>query len=459
MCQRKRLPIIAAMIGLAVWGWAVPKQSQAQTPKAVPRNLKAQDFMNTFGVNVHFDQNNYRNVQAIADALNRIGFSRVRSPCASANDVSAWKDLAAKTQGYFPAGLKADILTGGYLNAPGVTLPGQEALIPQIAGSVESIEGPNEINNYAVGNGTHGPGDLSDQTTRFAGNSVAWAKALFHWKQSVPALSQAKLLAPTIAGGDPKDYSSLPNIAPYVDAGSIHFYAGNGRQPSGFGGGNFAAIYGWYQAMATPGKSLALTEWGQTTAGKPGQGGCDNATQAKYILNQMFDAAAMGAYRAYLYQLMDDTPDGDPAGNGGSEAHFGIFDYQWHAKPAAQALANVKNLLADTSDRFTPKVPLYHVSGLSNAGAAGSSLSLSKSDGSTFIVIWNEPQIWDSQTNAAVTPPADKVTVDLGADYSYKVYDPLLGLNPIAFGRGSQVSIALLGSPMMIQIIAPPMPR
>ena len=417
------------------------------------RNIKAWDFGDIFGVNVHFGENGYRDAQVIADAMHLIGFSRVRSSCVSAAEVSAWKELAAKSRASFPDGLKADVLIGGYLNAPGVTLESQKALIPQIAGMVESIEAPNEINNYSVGAGTHGPGDFSDRTKDFAANSVAWAKALYDWRKGTPALSRVRLFGPTIASGDPKDYAALMDISHYVDAGSVHFYAGNGRQPSGFGGGNFAALYGWCRAASTPGKALAVTEWGQTTAGKPGQGGCDEATQAKYVLNQMFDAAAVGADRAYVYQLMDDTSDGDPTGNGGSESHFGLFDYQWHPKAAAQALRNVKTLLADMSAHFTPKVPAYRVSGVTNAGAAGDSLSVSKSDGSTFLVVWNEPQIWDLKANSAVTPPANTVTVDFGGDYSYKVYDPLIGVNAIAAGRSTGVSVNVVGSPILVKIV------
>ena len=238
-----------------------------------------------------------------------------------------------------------------------------------------------------------------------------------------------------------------------MDSGNFHFYAGNGRQPSNFGGGNFAAIHDWYKAAASPAKPVSVSEWGQTTASKPGQGGCDEATQAKYVLNQMCDITAKGVYRAYLYQLMDGTADGDPTGNGGAESHFGIFDYQWHVKPAAQALANLKNLLHDTTDRFKPAVPAYHVTGVTDAGAAGSSLSISKSDGSTFLVVWNEPQMWDPKLNAPVAPAADPVTVDFGARYHYKVYDPSVGLTPLKEGRGPNVTVTLLGSPLLIQVV------
>lgn len=413
--------------------------------------------MNTFGVNVHFNQNNYNNTQAIADALNIIGFSRVRSRCVNMAEVAAWKDLANKTSPYFSQGLKANVLVEGYMNTrDSITfdsqLVGAQATIPQIAGIIESIEGPNEINNHAVGEGTHGPFDQIGKTSSYAANSLAWAQALYRWRSSTRSLSHVKLIAPNIASGDPNDYAKLPDLSQYVDSGNYHFYAGNGRQPSGFGGGNFSAIYDWYKAAASPTKPVSITEWGQTTAGKPEQGGCDNATQAKYILNQMFDIAAKNNYRAYLYQLMDSTPDGDPTGTDGTESHFGIFDYQWRVKPAAQALANVKNLLADTTTKFTARTPVYKVDGVKNAGAAGSSLSISKSDGSTFIVVWNEPKIWDQSANSPVTPPTNVVTIRFGGNYSYKVYDPLLGTNATASGYASSVNVNILGSPIMIQL-------
>lgn len=409
--------------------------------------------MNTFGVNVHFNENNYNNAQAIAHALNILGLSRVRASCATEADLSAWKALAAKASVYFPAGLKANVLIIGYLNALDITFKGQQRLVPQMAPLLESIEGPNEMNNHEVGKGTHGPFDTTDQTDNWPTNYAAWAKAIAAWKQKTPSLAHVSLFAPTIASGDPADYARLPDISRYVTAGNMHFYAGDGRPPSNFGGGNFAAIYDWYRAAATPHKPVTLTEWGQTTASKAGQSGCNNATQAKYVLNQMFDAVAKGVDRAYLYQLMDDTSDGDPTGNGGTEAHFGLFDYQWRAKPAAQALANIKTLLRDRSTHFTPKVPAYQVIGLNNAGAAGSSLTISKSDGSTFIVVWNEPPIWDVAANASIVPPADHVTVTLHRAYAYKVYDPLVGLQPIATGKGRQINGNIVGSPLLIQLI------
>ena len=426
--------------------------AHAQGGAATDRNIRAQDFKNTFGANVHFGENGYRDTKALADGLNLVGFSRIRSSCVDDTQVASWKDVAQKAVPFFPAGLKGDVIILGYLNAPDVTFAGQQAAIAKIPRLIETLEGPNEINLYDVGSGAHGPFDFIDQTTHFRENYAAWAKAMAEWKAATPSLSRAKLLAPTIASGDPADYAKLPDVSPYVFAGTLHFYAGDGREPSNYGGGNFVPIYDWYRAAATPNKPVAVTEWGQTSASKSGQGGCDEATQAKYILNQMFDIGAKGVYRAYLYQLMDDTSDGDPTGNAGTEAHFGIFDWQWHPKPAARALAVVKSLLAEKAARVRAIVPRYKVSGVQDAGAAGSILSISKRDGSTLIVVWNEPQIWNHEKNVPVSPAPNTIKVSFGKKYAYRVFDPLRGVMSIAAGQGSQISVTLTGSPLLIEV-------
>ena len=70
--------------------------AQAQLGGATPRNIRAHDFnirahdfMDTFGVNVHFGENGYRDAQSVADAMNLIGFSRVRCSCVSVSEVTA----------------------------------------------------------------------------------------------------------------------------------------------------------------------------------------------------------------------------------------------------------------------------------------------------------------------------------------------------------------------------------
>ena len=96
MHSQKLLP--AAFLAVTTLLCAGPA-AQAQTPPPAPRNVKALDFMDTFGVNVHLGDNAYRNTQAVADALNILGWSRVRLACFGCRPsvARAWKDLSTKT--------------------------------------------------------------------------------------------------------------------------------------------------------------------------------------------------------------------------------------------------------------------------------------------------------------------------------------------------------------------------
>lgn len=92
MLGRKRL--FFATVLLSSCGCA--GSAQAQLGGATPRNIRAHDFnirahdfMDTFGVNVHLGENGYRGAQAVTDAMNLIGFSRVRCSCVSVSEVTA----------------------------------------------------------------------------------------------------------------------------------------------------------------------------------------------------------------------------------------------------------------------------------------------------------------------------------------------------------------------------------
>ena len=136
------------------------------SPRAV-RSIKAMDFMDTFGANVHFGDNNYRNLQAIADRAEHSGLFA----CSLAvPHPIRWGGMAG-TRGEVGGlssrqGLKADVLVIGYRNAQEIPFTRQQPLIGRIADIVESLEGPNEINNRVVGDGTHGPFDTTDQTEK-----------------------------------------------------------------------------------------------------------------------------------------------------------------------------------------------------------------------------------------------------------------------------------------------------
>ena len=196
-----------------------------------------------------------------------------------------------------------------------------------------------------------------------------------------------------------------------------------------------------------------FTETGYSTnLSKTGQsGGVDQTVQAKYTLDLLFDAAAAGISKTYLYELLDAYPTGSRQGNEG----FGLFDEKGAPKLAATAIHNMTSILRDTGPgaAASATVPDYTVAGLP---ATGKSMTLQNSDGSTSLVIWAEPPIWDMVTQKEIAAPPQTVTVTLDAAHtSVQVFDPLAGTGSIAsYTDTGTVSVTVTDHPIIIKVSA-----
>lgn len=437
----------------------------------------ARDFLDSWGVNAGVSASG---AATTASQLHEIGFRRIRTQL-WIETLADWQALqAAMTAGgYAKPALRFNTLVGAYNNST-ITWDNQKAglIAAGASGLLGSIEGPNEMNNPNVGMGSHGVNDPTDQTGSWAGptgNVHNWMSAIRTWRDSLTgsdakALAAVELIAPTIASGLQSDYQMLPDLGSLVDYGTMHYYAGSGLQPSleqgadNPGVGYFANLYAWCRSAVSPAAPLVVSECGATTA--PG-GTYSLHAQAAYFLNQMHEAAGIGARRFYFYTLVD--PQTGAAG--GSEGNFGMFRSDGGDKDITVALASLKELfsLNDSFDdpsnaRDTgPFQKGYDGCGLqvTGIGAAGYSSRVSdavvfmKSDGTTVISVTNEPPLTDGNGND-VAPTPVTARVDLGSSHTWKVYDPLgaAPLTPTSTGTGTSVTVTLAGYPMYV-VVAP----
>jgi hypothetical protein len=435
----------------------------------------ARDFLDSWGVNAGVSA---ATATTTAAQLNKIGFRRIRTQLWTAA-LSDWQALQAamNSAGYAKPSLRFNTLVDAYNNNT-VTWDDQKPglIAAGASGLLGSIEGPNEMNNSSVGMGSHGVNDPTDETNNWAGptgNVFNWMSAIRTWRDSLTgsnatALAGVELIAPTIASGLQSDYAMLPDLNALVDDGTMHYYAGNGLQPSleqgadNPGVGYFANIYAWCDSAMSPTKPLVVSECGATTF--PG-GTYTLHAQAAYFLNQMHEAAGIGAKRFYFYTLVD--PDTGAAG--GSEGNFGMFQSDGSDKDITVALASLKDLFSLNNSYDDPANahdtgPFqkgYDGCGLqvSGIGAAGFSSRVSdavvfmKTDGSTVISVTNEAQLSDANGNA-LTPTPVSATVNLGSSHAWSVYDPLSAapLSPTATGSGSNIAVTLMGYPMYIVV-------
>src|ERR1700761_6151715 len=253
--------------------------------------IRTSDFINSIGVNTHlrYTDSTYANIPNVIADLKYLGVDNIRDNAMNTGfniQIMTGFNMVAN------AGIKMDLFDQGDLPD---TMTALDKFAQAHPGTIRSIEGPNEVNNFAV---------TYNGLTGTAG-AVAFQNALYASVKSDPNLAGVPV------------YNFTDNIAASgaSDALNIHPYASNGAQP-------MSAIQSNISQLAPNNTSgLAITEAGYSTANTTG--GVDQITQAKETLNLLMDSIKSGASVTYLYQLMDGYSD--PSGTN-FEDHYGLFD-------------------------------------------------------------------------------------------------------------------------------------
>ncbi|MGO7532643.1 calcium-binding protein [Rhizobium leguminosarum] len=389
--------------------------------------VRINDIIRSFGIDTHIDYTDgkYSNVGEVVKALDYLGLDTVRDHAPnSASDPNGQTHLGdtaeAGVQFVFSAQREVD---------PAAVAQRLHGFVQAHPGSVVGIEGPNEVNNWPVS--YHG---LSGQAA-----AVAYQKDLSAAVNADPLLKNIPVLGFT-------GYT----VASASDYTTIHTYAKDGDQP-----------YSWLsresgvQRAADPGKPLAITETGYHTSltadTNGGWEGVSEATQAKLLLNTLMDGAALESKQTFIYELLDAYSD--PQGTN-QEKHFGLFHLDYSAKPAATAIHNLTEILADdgaAKASFSAGTLNYSIDGLPSSAR---SLLTEKSDGSYQIIVWNEPDIWSQSSDTAIQATTTAVKVNLGASFgSVKVFDPVTGTTAVkSLSNVSSLTLDVVDHPVIIEV-------
>ena len=201
-----------------------------------------------------------------------------------------------------------------------------------------------------------------------------------------------------------------------------HDYGQNGIPPEWF---LQAEING---VTDTPGRPAIVTEAGNYTM-PDHTSGVSEDVQAKWMLDTLLDNYGNGVASTYLYQLEDGVADPH---NTNAEDHYGLFRVDGTAKLAAAALQISP---PSSPKRYRGRVlHAVHPELLGERVACRRQQQLiQKSDGSFDLVLWAEPQIWNTKTNSEnpITPTNVTVTFDQNRQ-SISTYDPLVGTTATA---------------------------
>ena len=423
--------ILAVVIGAVVIPMRIPK-AYGQV-----RSISTSQLVQMIGVNVHmrYTDGAYANPTNVLQALRFLGVSHVRDLMPGTGAPADMQARDALRRMVFE-GIKLNLIfSGGWRPAEAVDLV--RNLEKAVPGSVASVEGYNEINNFPV--------TFEDQSGLAA--AAAGQKALY---QSFKGSLDVRHIPVIDMTGfemlkDPK-FTYGSSLEGYADVMNVHAYAQNGQQPSIWINPEKIEAYKSLQQVLPK----VITEFGYSTMPQSGWLviGVDERTQAKGLLNGLFDAARSGYDKLYFYELLDQKPD--PASKQ-LEFHFGLFTFENRPKVAAQAIRNLLQVLGEREsgsaaepNRPEPNGSFHLDVQKPERGDQFFTLGLMKSDGTQVAAVWRETMFWDRDTGQPLE--ADGITATLTFDKpceSVKVYDVLRSSEPTAVSTGGAVSVVI----------------
>ena len=153
-----------------------------------------------------------------------------------------------------------------------------------------------------------------------------------------------------------------------------------------------------------------------------------------------------GVKRTYAYEFANSQA----LSTTNIEANFGLLKLDLTPKPSFTNLKNMMTLLGDTSTSFAPEQLDFSISGPSTLRH----VLLQKSDGSWWMAIWNDVQVWDPIDRVDLFPANAQATVSFAsAPESVNVYDPTKSTTAISTATGAgSVALSVPVSPLLVKV-------
>lgn len=414
---------------LAVFGTPGRPLEARAADLAPARAVSADSVVDGYGIGIHlaFLDTPYRDATAVADALSDLGVRHVRDDLFMDNprQYAGIKTVAAR-------GIRFDLIMGNplsshsaadYVNTVATQLP---------AGSVESLEGPNEWDLTGRDNW------VAEMKTR--------QQQLYDAANADPATAGLPVLAPALAFR--WNYAAAGDMSQHVDEANAHMYPG-GYKPS-----NQIPQITDAVREAIPDKPLVVTETGYHNALDTANGHrpVPEDVAAVYLPRLLLEHQRRGAERVYTYELIDefDNPDRtDP------EAHFGLLRRDLSPKPAYTAMKSLLGLLADPGPSFTPGSLTVAVDGFPNDGRY---LLTQKRTGQFVLLLWRDVAVYDPERQVRLPVEPSNITLRLAEQADLRVYRPTQGPKSVAEVQATSLPLQLDGQVTAITVDTPTAP-
>lgn len=464
----------------------------ALLPAAAPATTltahRGADWVNSFGANSHIGwgggcARSYTNTAAIIQALDYllpIGSIRHLRDGVPGNTtmLNTFIDLA-RNHGVVFQIVNSSNNAGGTssVSNPQVLHPASDMatignFVNQQNGGMDGFEGPNEANtNYYS--------DPNIQSGANSHGSASWINAADQYffnlltsnRNSNANLANVKFIGVTTASASAAFVTSIGDVSNYVDVVSSHNYFGNGAQPQPNLSGGFTVAHS--QTPAKPNIPMYFTETGYNTAyqeynhvnGDGSKGGFssggDDTEHAKLVANMAADATFVGAARTFNYELLNN--DWDPTCDTTDvEQMFGLFHVstdgtQAFAKPGAVSLHNMFSLLWDASANATSFTPSSLTYTATNLPANSYAQAFQKANGDIYLMLWAEPQVWNSSSHTEVGNAGSTATITFPQSHTtLAVYDPVTnGTATLATAtNATAINVSVVDHPVLVLVSA-----
>ncbi|MET3528618.1 hypothetical protein [Phenylobacterium koreense] len=380
------------------------------------------DFLDRLGVVTHvrYSDGAYRDHAGTLEKLRYLGLDRIRDTAPKAGAKLPYKR-------YLDAGVRFCMScspSGAAVSDAsrvGEVLDRILAAFPGARG-VDFLEGPNEPNNQPIAFA-----GVKDTKTSFEAVK-SYMAALHPELRRRREFDQIPLLG----------VANYPRLQVASDMENEHPYPMKGTQPRS----------AMAKVLTGRKRPVVITEFGYNT-GPPSRfpTPVDEYTQALLTLNGLFDAVSLGARRTYVYELLDEKPDPDFKT---PNLHWGLFRYDGTPKIAARALHNLTRILRPEANAG-PSGPDPKVTGLPPTAR---SMALQKGPGSSLVVLWNEPDIWDEAGLKPIRVAASQVQVAFPKARALRLYDPMQDERPVKeAGPSDSLKVQLGAFPQIVEIV------
>ena len=367
----------------------------------------ADSFVESIGVNVHWaytDRVYYTQFPALKERLAELGIRHLRDGTTVSNN----REVVKRINGlYDDLSIRTTFITGrrekGYASPLAVAQISEElkALKEDFpTGLIAAIEGPNE---YDAGSNHQG-----ETETSWVEKVTAYQKALYEQVKADPDLRDIPVIGPSFISE--QAYKKVGNLDAYIDYSCLHAYQ-SWRHPGtkGWGSNGYGSLSWQFKYMAAhqspSGKPIQSTECGYNTY-LPAERGVTEQVEGKYITRMFAEFFRRGIARAFSYELIDQGTLADQD----AEKVFGLLRNDQSPKPAFFAIKGLINLLADPGQSFGPTALAYSLEGDTENVRQ---LLLQKRDGTYYLLLWLEVESWNGDKDTALSPDAQKVTVQL----------------------------------------------